>query len=112
MKIIAFASVLVATCGIFSLSALAADPSQGEKIFQELRCTKCHHPEQKINGPALKIIAGTYGSKDKLMSFIKGVSEPIVEPERARTMIPRRRQIKKLSDSDQQALADFIMSFK
>jgi len=84
--------------------------SPGEKIFTELGCVECHHPEVKINGPALKTIAATYGDIKRLLAYFKGDTGPIVEPERARTMMPRRRKIKKLSEDRQQALAEYIIS--
>lgn len=87
-------------------------PSPGERIFSELGCAECHQPEVKINGPSLKTIAAAYGEIERLLSFFKGDTDSIVEPERARTMIPRRRKIKQLSAEQQQQLAEYIMSFR
>ena len=97
----------------FSLTPdVMAQPAAGEKLFQKLRCTKCHHPDKKINGPALKTIVRAYGTPEKLLGYFKGESDPIVEPGRAKTMKIRRKKIKKLQDDERQSLVDYFFSFQ
>lgn len=106
---------LLITLPIFTLffsAARATPPRDGKEIFEAMKCTECHHPEKKINGPALKTIIKAYESRENLLKFFRGETAPIVEPERYRTMKPRRRKIKKLPEEEKKALADFFFSFK
>ena len=103
---------LALLCFAVALTPALTIAGEGKAIFNRLKCTRCHHPDQKINGPALKTISGIYADKKQLMEFFRGEASPIVEPERFKTMKIRLRKIKKLQEADQQALAGYIMSFK
>lgn len=96
---------------ILVTSALAEEKS-GEELFLSMKCNKCHRTEKNPKGPTLIRIANTYGEKARLLSFFEGKTEPIVEPERAKTMKPRRRKIKKLTRENKEKLAAYIMGFK
>ncbi len=98
-------------CCYFSGSSAWAE-THGRDVFEAMECFKCHDPQYKKMGPTLKLIANTYGKKEKLLSYFNGETESIVEPERAKTMKIRIRKIKKLADPEKDALADYIMSFQ
>ncbi|OQX07981.1 MAG: hypothetical protein BWK76_24200 [Desulfobulbaceae bacterium A2] len=84
----------------------------GKALFETMKCTECHDADKQINGPPLKTIAQVYGEKEKLLNFMRGIGPYIVEPDRSRTMEPRRRKIKALKPEEQEALAAFFMSHK
>ncbi len=103
--------------GIFFLSltipAFAQDYSAGEAIFIENKCQGCHSADNvKKQGPFLQTIANTYQDEEKLLLYMKGESDPIVEPERAKTMKIRRRKLKKLTPQQQKELSQYILSFR
>jgi cytochrome c len=99
---------------LFLTICTTADATErsGEAIFQDMKCTKCHGTKAKQRGPSLLKIAAAYPDADALFLFFNGKTDPIVEPERAKTMRPRLRKIMKLNDTEQKALADYVISFK
>ena len=88
-----------------------ASGKDGKTIFLENGCTGCHKPAEKSVGPALKDIAAKY-NKDagKLIKFLKGEADPIVDPAQFSVMKPNLKITAKMSDADLKALADYIFS--
>lgn len=85
----------------------------GQAIFTKKKCQRCHvSGNLKKKGPSLEVIAEGYQTEEQLLSYFKGDGEPIIEPERAKLMKMRRKQIKKLSDQQQKDLSQYMMSFK
>jgi len=114
MKSMKYVQSLAATiCLSLSLSSftIAAERS-GQEIFQAMKCAKCHSTTPKPRGPSLIKIANTYPDTATLLQFFSGKSTAIVEPARAKTMRPRLRKIKKLNETDKNALATYVMEFK
>ena len=91
--------------------AQASAGKDGKTIFLENGCTACHKPDVKSVGPALKDIAAKY-NKDagKLVKFLKGEADPIVDPAQFSVMKPNLKNTAKLPDADLKALADYIFS--
>jgi len=105
-------SVLLVLAIELGVTAVRAEPRNGREIFESMKCTKCHHPEKKVNGPALTTIVKAYENRENLLKFFRGETDPIVEPERYITMKPRRRKIGKLSEEEKKALADYFFGFQ
>ena len=102
--------MLIAVAGIFlfSLSALAED---GQTTFNTLHCGICHKPDTGASMPSLKEISAAYkGKEDQLSSYLKGDSEPLVNPQKKGTMTVFIEKTKKLDDGQRKDLADFILS--
>ena len=100
--------ILVAGLFLFGTNLCAED---GEAIFDSLRCNACHKPDTGKAMPSLKIIAAAYeGKEDRLLSYFKGDSEPVVNPEKKGIMRLYIEKTKDLEDDQRKALADFILS--
>jgi cytochrome c551/c552 len=104
--------IIATILALWCCTSAAAETTAGETLFTSMRCGQCHAPDKKVYGPGLQVIAGIYGEEEKLLAYFRGESEPIIEPERAKTMKPRLRKIGKLSAQELQALARYIMGFK
>jgi cytochrome c len=86
--------------------------SSGEEIFYKLNCSACHRQEKSGFAPSIKEISKFYKEKkERLIKYLKGEAEAIVDPERQDYMKPYIRQIKKLKDSEIEKLADYLISF-
>ncbi len=98
----------------FSIAVgLAWAAQTGEKIFYQYGCT-CHHPTKNFTfgnlGPSLQKIQTAYnGNSQQLQKYLKGKSNPIMDPARANIMKEPLNKIKNLSPQETQLLADFIM---
>ena len=91
----------------------AAGGKDGKTLFMENGCVACHKETEKSVGPSLKEITAKYGEdKAKLIEFMKGNAEAIVDPAQFATMKPNLEITKKMNDADLGALADYIMSIK
>lgn len=96
-----------------SLPAIAQEYTAGQAIFTKKKCQRCHvSGDLKKKGPSLEVIAKAYQDEAKLLSYFRGDMEPIVEPERAKLMKMRRKQLKKLTNQQQKDLSQYMMSFK
>jgi cytochrome c551/c552 len=101
--------LIIGVLVIGTVSVIASQ--QGEMIFKSQGCVSCHRPasSSKVN-PSLSEIAQAYkGRPDRLADYLKGVSEPIVRPERARMMERYLEKTRMLSDEERKAVAEFIM---
>lgn len=86
--------------------------SSGEEIFHKLRCGACHRQETSGFAPSIKEISKFYKEKrERLIKYLKGEAEAIVDSERQGYMEPYIRQTKKLKDNDIEKLADYLISF-
>ncbi len=103
----------MALCLSVSLSSFACSAEQsGEELFKTMKCTMCHDAKVKKRGPSLITIASAYPDMDTMALYFSGKADPIVDPKRAKSMAPRLRKIMKLNETDQTALASYLMSFK
>jgi cytochrome c len=103
-----FALILVLTLQTINLRA-----ESGKDVFESLDCNMCHKPDTGTIFPSLNKIAAAYdGKTDKLMNYLHGETEPIVQKEQSGTMKPYIEKAKALSQEDMKSLADYILSFK
>ena len=94
---------------------LASDISNidGKSLTVEKGCTLCHHPEKEIVGPALKDISSKYkGDATKILNFLEGKGNPIVQPEEFQYMKPVLNQLKHISKEEKEAIATYIAGLK
>ena len=85
----------------------------GKTLTEKKACTLCHKPEEKVVGPSFKDIAVKYnGDATKIMNFLEGKSNPIVQPEEFQYMKPVLNQLKRSSKEERQAIANYIASLK
>ena len=88
------------------------DPASGKALVRKKACTLCHDPVKKIVGPSFSDIAGKYkGNSAKILEFLEGKSNPIVQPEEFQYMKPVLEQLKKMSDDERKAIAKYISYF-
>jgi len=105
--------IMAVFCFLLSLSCTTfASDQSGEKLFQAMKCTGCHDAEIKKRGPSLQKIARVYPDQESIFLYFTGKADPIVEPEREKTMRPRLRKIMKLNEAEKKALATYINTFK
>ena len=84
----------------------------GNEIFHgKGACVACHKPDVKLVGPSLQDIAKIYKDKNgDMVSFLKGVGEPIVDPTQYAVMKPNLELTKTFSDEELKALEAYIYS--
>ena len=84
----------------------------GKEIFEgKGNCVACHQPVQKIIGPSMQQIAQIYKDKNaNIVSFLKGESEPIVDPSQYEVMKTNLAITKTMSDQELEALEAYIYS--
>ncbi len=119
-KIISATLVAVTATALFSFSnsnaekfTVANSNKSGKELFASSGCVACHKTETKSVGPSIKTIANSYkGNKKGLVSFFKGTGKVIVDPAMAAVMTPQVEVTKKMSSTDQSALADYMLSIK
>ena len=81
-----------------------------EPVFETLRCGICHKADTGKSFPSLKEIAMAYnGDQEKMISYLKGESDPIVNQEKSKTMERYIVKTKALSEDEQKSLAEFIL---
>ena len=104
--------ILIVIVGLVFLS-IHVWAEDGESIFSSHHCGTCHKLDTGKVNPSLKNIAQGYqGKEDRLISYFKGESEPIIRPEKGEVMKRYVEKTKALSDSDRKALADYLLSHK
>jgi len=104
--------ILIVIVGLVFL-AIHVWAEDGEAIFSSHHCGTCHKLDTGKVNPSLKDIAQGYQAKeDRLISYFKGESEPIIRPEKGEVMKRYVEKTKALSDSDRKALADYLLSHK
>ncbi len=85
----------------------------GKTLVIKKGCTLCHHTDKKIVGPSLKDISSKYESNmSKILNFLEGKSDPIVQPEEFQYMKPVLNQLKHASKEEREAIAKYIAGLK
>jgi len=104
--------IFIAVAGLVFLAVNVA-AEDGESIFSSHHCRTCHKLDTGKANPSLREIAQGYqGKEERLISFFKGESEPIIRPEKGAVMKRYLKKTKALSDSERKALADYLLSHK
>lgn len=100
-------------CSFLILGTMAwAKDLGGKATFESLKCHICHKPDRKSAGPSLEEIAKAYsGQEQRLTQYLTGESEPLVDPGKGRVMVGQLKKTKKISDTERQDLAAYILSF-
>lgn len=86
----------------------------GQEIFEgKGNCYSCHKPDQKIIGPSLEEIAKTYSNQNgNIATFLKGESDPLVDPSQYEVMKTNFAITKTFSDEELKAVETYILSHK
>ena len=104
--------ILIVLVGLVFL-AIHVGAEDGESIFSSHHCGTCHKLDTGKVNPSLKEIAqGYHGKEDRLISYFKGESEPIISPDKGAAMKRYVEKTKALSDSERKTLADYLLSHK
>ncbi|MEN9907768.1 MAG: hypothetical protein RLZZ540_909 [Bacteroidota bacterium] len=84
----------------------------GKVIFEgKGNCISCHQVDQKLIGPSLQEIAKIYQEKNaKIVTFLKGESEAIVDPSQFAVMQANLTLTKTFSDKELQGIEAYIHS--
>ena len=84
----------------------------GAEIFNgKGACTACHQPDVKVVGPSLQEIAKIYKEKNgDMISFFKGNSQAIVDPEQFNLMQANIELTKTFTDEELKALEAYMYS--
>jgi cytochrome c len=84
----------------------------GKEIFENKgNCIACHLPDKKLIGPSLHDIAKIYKEKNaNIVTFLKGDSEPLVDPSQFEVMKTNFAITEEMSDEELQALEAYIYS--
>lgn len=85
----------------------------GKKLFNgKGTCLACHKPDQKIIGPSIVEIAQIYKDQNAdMVEFLKGNSQPIVDPSQFEVMKANFQITKKMSDQELEAIVEYMYSF-
>jgi cytochrome c len=84
----------------------------GAEIFAgKGACVACHKPDVKLVGPSLQDIAKIYKEKNgNMVAFLKGESDPIVDPTQYAVMKPNLVLTKSFSDEELKGLEAYVNS--
>lgn len=83
----------------------------GKAVFKSLRCSMCHKVDTGKSNPSLNKIDNVYnGDESKLISYLKGEAEAIVNKEKATVMNRYVKKTKALSPEDLKSLAEYILN--
>jgi len=82
----------------------------GKKIFNgKGQCATCHKANQNILGPSVSEIVLAYKNHNNQMTqFLKGKSDPIVDPSQFQIMKVNLEITKKMTDKELQSLVDYM----
>jgi len=82
----------------------------GKKIFNgKGQCATCHKANQNILGPSVSEIVLAYqNQRDEMILFLKGKSDPILDPSQFQIMKVNLEITKKMKDKELQSLVDYI----
>lgn len=105
--------VLVVVTGFLAMTWICWAGEQGD-VFSSMRCGVCHKAEKSTKSfPSLKEIAKAYERKEaQLAAYFQGKGQSVLRPEGESRMKNYIEKTMALSDADQKALVDFIMSHK
>lgn len=88
-----------------------AKAGNGGAIFESLHCGMCHRVDTGNTIPSLQQITQAYkGKEGRLVTFLQGGAEAIVNPKSAEMMKGYIEKTKALTEPERKALADFILS--
>ena len=110
MKRFVLMSLIASGCLMLGTMLWAGDTG-GEATFQSLKCHMCHKPARRSAGPSLAEIAKTYSGQQRLVQFLKGEAEPLLDLGNRQVMERQLEKTKELSDAQRKDLADYILSF-
>lgn len=84
----------------------------GKEIFEgKGNCISCHQVDQKVIGPSIQEIAKIYKDKNaNMVAFLKGNSEPIVDPGQFAVMKTNFAITQAMSDEELKAIETYIYS--
>jgi cytochrome c len=84
----------------------------GETLFKgKGACISCHKTDVKLIGPSLQDIAKIYKEKNgNIVTFLKGESEPIVDPSQYALMQPSIVLTKTMTDEELKAFEAYLYS--
>lgn len=84
----------------------------GDKLFRgKGTCATCHTADKKIIGPSVQEIISVYDKEGaSIVEFLKGKSEPIVDPAQFIMMQANLQITKKMSDTELEALEAYMRS--
>jgi cytochrome c len=93
-------------------STVKSPEDVGKEIFESKgNCIACHLPDKKLIGPSLHEIAKIYKDKNaNIVTFLKGDSEPLVDPSQFEVMKTNFAITEEMSDEELQALEAYIYS--
>jgi cytochrome c len=93
-------------------SAVKSPEDVGKEIFESKgNCIACHLPDKKLIGPSLHDIAKIYKDKNaNIVTFLKGDSDPLVDPSQFEVMKTNFAITEEMSDEELQALEAYIYS--
>ena len=95
------------------LWAAGAFAANGKTLFEEGRCTMCHHAEGRGAGPSVADIAKAYaGKKAQLEDYLAGKAEPQVEPAKAHMMKRYLEKLEGMSAEERAAIAGYMLGEK
>jgi len=82
----------------------------GKKIFNgKGQCTTCHKLNQNILGPSVSEIVLAYkNNKGKMIQFLEGKSDPIVDPSQFQIMKVNLEITKKMTRKELESLVDYM----
>lgn len=102
--------VVLVVLGMLGATATGAS-EKGAFLFESHGCNSCHgHASSSSSFPALTELAQAYKGKQKqLILYLEGETDPIVQPEKSGMMRRQLEKTKAMSDSDREAMADFIV---
>jgi cytochrome c len=86
----------------------------GKEIFEgKGMCATCHKADVKTSGPSIKDISKIYTDKKASISlFLKGETDPIVDPSQYEIMKVNLEITKTMTNEEVQALEAYMLSIK
>lgn len=107
-----FKLIVPAVITIAFLLQLSGTGAEEEKpVFESMRCGICHKPDTGKANPSLIEIAKAYNKDaEKLMAYLGGETESIINKERSKIMSRYIEKTKALSKEDLKALAEYIIN--
>lgn len=75
-------------------------------------CSACHLADKKVIGPSIQEISKIYKEKGaSIADFLRGKSEPIVDPSQYAVMKENLKLLETFSDEEIKALEDYMLDF-
>ncbi len=84
----------------------------GDKLFRgKGTCASCHIADKKVIGPSVQEIVSIYDKEGaSIVAFLKGESDPIVDPAQFIIMQANLQITKKMSNTDLEAIEAYMRS--